>query len=64
VQQRLFGRAATFPGKAREGSDSPAVLAQLNGSLGGEFLDAGVQFGGEVLAADYKKTYVPCVRFF
>jgi hypothetical protein len=54
VQERLFRGTAYFPGKSREGSHASAILANLDGAIRGEFLEASLQLGGEVHAEEYK----------
>jgi hypothetical protein len=38
-----------------EGSDTPAILANLDGAIGGEFLETSLQFSGEIHAEKYKE---------
>src|SRR5579859_7100772 len=54
VQQRFLSGPSDFPGQSRKGRDSSSVLANFDAAGGGEFLEAGLQFGGEVHARNYK----------
>jgi|HubBroStandDraft_6_1064221.scaffolds.fasta_scaffold869383_1 hypothetical protein len=54
MQEGLLRGALNLPGESRKGSKAPAVLADLDGAFGGEFLQAGLQFDGEVHAKEYK----------
>jgi hypothetical protein len=54
MQKGLLRSAANFPGESREGSDASSILANLDRAIRGEFLKAGLQFGGEVHAKEYK----------
>ena len=54
VQERLLRGAAHFPGKSREGSDAPAILANFDSAIRGEFLETSLQFSEQVHAGKYK----------
>ena len=54
MQKRFLRSAASFPRESRAGSDTSAVLADFYGAVGGEFLEASLQSGGEVHAEAYK----------
>ena|SRR5208282_152142 len=54
VQERLFRGTTNFPGESGERSHASAILANLNGAIGGEFLETSLQFEEEVHAKEYK----------
>jgi len=46
VEERLLGGALNVPGESREGGDTPAILANLDRAIRGEFLDTSFEFSG------------------
>ena len=53
MQQRSFAASSHFPRHPRKGGDPAAVFVNVNEAGSGEFLQTGLQFGGEIHTPDY-----------
>jgi hypothetical protein len=54
MQQRFFAASPHFPRHPRKGGNPAAVLVNVNEAENGEFLQTGLQFGGEIHTPDNK----------